>query len=47
MVEQLVAIFAFGLLITGIVFLGLVRAREVAERQERVAAAANDSNRDS
>lgn len=29
---QLFAIFAFGLVMTGVVFLGVVRAREVAER---------------
>ena len=29
-VMQLFAIFAFGLVITGIVFLGIVRAREAA-----------------
>ena len=29
---QLFAIFAFGLVIAGVVFLGVLRAREVAER---------------
>ena len=33
------AIFAFGLVMTGIVFLGIVRAREIAERSEKAKAA--------
>ena len=33
---QLFAIFAFGLVITGVVFLGIVRAREFSERAARV-----------
>jgi hypothetical protein len=36
---QLVAIFVFGLVITGVVFMGLLRAREVQERAERAEAA--------
>ena len=32
---QLVAIFVFGLLITGVVFMGLLRAREVQDRAEK------------
>lgn len=32
---QLFAIFAFGLVMTGVVLLGVVRAREVAERASR------------
>ncbi len=32
---QLFAIFAFGLVVTGIVFLGMVRAREFSERAAR------------
>lgn len=35
---QLFAIFAFGLVVTGVVFLGVVRAREVDRRAARVAA---------
>ena len=42
MIEQLIAIFAFGVVITGIVGLGLGRAREIAERQARVSKAAED-----
>ena len=38
-VAQLFAIFAFGLVVTGVVYLGIVRAREVAERVARVEAA--------
>ena len=34
-VAQLFAIFAFGLVVTGVVFLGVLRARETAERLER------------
>ena len=33
---QLFAIFAFGLVVTGVVFLGMVRAREFSERAARV-----------
>lgn len=36
MTEQLMAIFAFGIVVSGVVFLGVVRAREVAERVRRV-----------
>ena len=36
---QLFAIFAFGLVMTGVVFLGVLRAREVAERAARSHAA--------
>jgi hypothetical protein len=39
MTEQLIAIFAFGLVVTGVVFLGIVRAREVAERSVKVESA--------
>ena len=39
MTEQLIAIFAFGVLMTGVVFVGFVRAREVAERAAKVRAA--------
>lgn len=39
MTEQLIAIFAFGLVMTGVVFVGILRAREVAERAARVQAA--------
>ena len=46
MVEQLVAIFAFGVVITGIVFMGLVRARESAERQSRAEGTPGDSTRE-
>ena len=43
---QLFAIFAFGLVVTGVVFLGVVRAREVAERIAKVEASSPDpSNR--
>ncbi len=34
-VAQLFAIFAFGLVITGIVFLGVVRARDAARQTTR------------
>jgi hypothetical protein len=44
MVPQLVAIFVFGLAITGVVFLGLVRAREVQERIERTRMAEKKDN---
>ena len=37
---QLFAIFAFGLVISGVVFLGMVRAREAAERVAKVETAA-------
>lgn len=43
---QLFAIFAFGLVMTGVVFLGIVRAREFAEKGARVAEAA-ERDRDS
>lgn len=33
---QLFAIFAFGLVMTGVVFLGVMRAREAAVRASRV-----------
>ena len=33
---QLLAIFAFGLVMTGVVALGIVRAREIATRVARV-----------
>lgn len=36
---QLFAIFAFGLVMTGVVFLGLVRARESAARAKLAAKA--------
>ena len=39
---QLFAIFAFGLVVTGVVYLGVVRAKEVAERVARVEAARGD-----
>ena len=39
---QLFAIFAFGLVITGVVYLGILRAREVAEKAARVEAATRD-----
>ena len=39
---QLFAIFAFGLVLTGVVFLGVLRAREAAERAAKVDAAADD-----
>lgn len=45
-VAQLFAIFAFGLLITGVVFLRVVRAREVAERVARTEAAVDRSRRE-
>ena len=35
---QLLAIFAFGLVMTGVVFLGVVRAREISERAAKVRA---------
>ena len=40
MTAQLIAIFAFGLVVTGVVFLGIVRAREFEERAAKVRAAA-------
>lgn len=43
MTEQLMAVFAFGLVITGIVVLGLARAKESAEKQTRAADASSDS----
>ena len=39
MTAQLIAIFAFGLVLTGVVYLGVIRAREVAERVAKVQAA--------
>ena len=33
---QLFAIFAFGLVVAGVVFLGIVRAREFSEKTARV-----------
>ncbi len=42
---QLFAIFAFGLVITGVVFLGMVRAREIAQRAARVEAASAEDRR--
>ncbi len=33
---QLFAIFAFGLVMTGVVFLGVLRARDIAARASRV-----------
>lgn len=47
MTEQLIAIFAFGVLMTGVVFIGFVRAREVAERAVRVRAANSKRNLES
>ena len=44
MTEQLFAIFAFGLVITGVVFLGIVRAREIAERIVKVESAKTSPN---
>ncbi len=38
---QLFVIFAFGLVITGVVFLGVLRAREAAERASRSSTAAD------
>ena len=40
MTAQLIAIFAFGLVVTGVVFLGIVRAREFEERAAKVRSAA-------
>ena len=37
---QLFAIFAFGLVMTGVVFLGVLRAREAAEKATRSSSAA-------
>lgn len=39
---QLFAIFAFGLVVTGVVFLGFLRAKEVADRVARVESARGD-----
>ena len=39
---QLFAIFAFGLVLTGIVLLGVVRAREAAQKAARFDAATGD-----
>lgn len=44
MTEQLIAIFAFGLVMTGVVFLGIIRAREVAERIVKVESARSTPN---
>lgn len=41
---QLFAIFAFGLVITGIVFLGVMRAREFAESVTESDRAADDNS---
>ncbi|MDX1643975.1 MAG: hypothetical protein R3244_06400 [Thermoanaerobaculia bacterium] len=46
MPEQLFAIFAFGLVITGIVYLGLMRAREAARRERRAEAADDTGERE-
>ena len=35
---QLFAIFAFGIVVSGIVFIGIVRAREIGERARRMRA---------
>ena len=43
---QLFAIFAFGLVITGVVFLGVVRAREFATREARAQLADDQENGD-
>ncbi len=37
---QLFAIFAFGLVVSGVVFLGIVRAKEIDARAAKVDAAA-------
>lgn len=39
MMEQIFAALTFGLLLTGVIFVGLVRSREIAERTVRVRAA--------
>jgi len=39
MTAQLLALFAFGLVMTGVVYIGIVRAREIAERTAQVKAA--------
>ncbi len=38
MTAQLIAIFAFGLVMSGVVYLGVVRAREIAARAAKVEA---------
>ncbi len=40
---QLFAIFAFGLVMAGVVFLGLIRARDQAARAARERTAADDT----
>ena len=40
---QLIAIFAFGLVITGIVALGLVRANDIEARRARVVSASDEA----
>ena len=42
MTAQLLAIFAFGIVVSGVVYLGIVRAREINERVARVRAAQTD-----
>jgi hypothetical protein len=44
---QLFAIFAFGLVMTGVVFLGVLRAREAAEKSARSEAATTHRQRES
>ena len=39
MISQLIAIFAFGVVVAGVVFLGIVRAREIQGRVAKVEAA--------
>ncbi len=39
MTAQLIALFAFGLVMTGVVYLGVIRAREISDRVARVQAA--------
>ena len=41
---QLLAIFAFGLVMTGIVFFGILRAREFAEKARRVGKSGEDES---
>ena len=41
---QLFAIFAFGFVMTGIVFLGIVRAREFAEKTKRAAGTESENS---
>lgn len=47
MIAQLLAIFAFGLVVTGVVFLGIIRAREVEDRAAKVRAARKPSQQGS